>query len=346
MASVWTDTHGQELVALPGLVSISEIGSRLRGSSLAFAGRRVGGSAGRQVARRQTGGMFAAHQQTRHSLRFDWALQGADAIALDADVAVVIDVLSFTTTLTVALDGGTTVLPYRWNDSNAANFARQHDAVLAVGRSKAEAGQISLSPATLRTARPPERLVLPSPNGSTIAHHLSERAHTVLGASLRNASAVAQWISDHHDPATSRVAVIAAGERWPDDSLRPGVEDLWGAGALIAALRVRGWTSYSPEAQTAAAAWTSVAAEAVAALSDCASGRELIDLGYDHDVAIAAEVDQSGTVPLLHEHQFQDARITNGSTRRRRQLEEPSAIETLLDSKAAEAGSGIDATPQ
>lgn len=299
MASVWTDTHGQELVALRGLVSIPEIGSRLNGSSLAFADR--------QVARRQTGGMFAAHQQTRHLLRFDWALQGADAIALDADVAVVIDVLSFTTTLTVALDGGTTVLPYRWNDSNAANFARQHDAVLAVGRSKAEAGEISLSPATLRTARPPERLVLPSPNGSTIAHHLSERAHTVLGASLRNASAVAQWISDHHNPATSSVAVIAAGERWPDDSLRPGVEDLWGAGALIAALRVRGWTSYSPEAQTAAAAWTSVAAEAVAALSDCASGRELIDLGYDDDVAIAAEVDQSGTVPLLHEHQFQDA---------------------------------------
>ena len=62
MASVWTDTHGQELVALRGLVSIPEIGSRLNGSSLAFAGR--------QVARRQTGGMFAAHQQTRHLLRF------------------------------------------------------------------------------------------------------------------------------------------------------------------------------------------------------------------------------------------------------------------------------------
>ena len=85
--------------------------------------------------------MFAAHQQTAHLLRFDWALQGADAIALDAEVAVVIDVLSFTTTLTVALDGGTTVLSYRWNDSNAANFARQHDAVLAVGRSKQKPGR-------------------------------------------------------------------------------------------------------------------------------------------------------------------------------------------------------------
>jgi 2-phosphosulfolactate phosphatase len=101
--------------------------------------------------------------------------------------------------------------------------------------------------------------------------------------------------------------VIASGERWPDDSLRPGVEDLWGAGALIAALRARGWSSYSPQAQTAAAARRSVAADALSALPDCASGRELIDLGYDDDVAIAAEVDDSGTVPLLHEHQFLDA---------------------------------------
>lgn len=251
--------------------------------------------------------MFAAHQQARHLLRFDWALQGADAIALDADVVVVVDVLSFTTTLTVALDRGTAVLPYRWNDGSAADFARQHDAVLAVGRSEAQAGQFSLSPATLRTAPPPERLVLPSPNGSAIAHHMGGRARTVLGASLRNASAVARWIRDHHDPATCSVAVIAAGERWPDDSLRPGVEDLWGAGALFTALAVRGWTSSSPEAQTAAAAWTSFAAEARAALSDCASGRELTDRGYADDVEIAAEVDQSATIPLLCDHQFTDA---------------------------------------
>jgi 2-phosphosulfolactate phosphatase len=104
--------------------------------------------------------MFAVHRQTAHLLRFDWALQGADAIALDADVAVVIDVLFFTTTLTVALDGGTSVLPYRWNDGNAANFARQHDAVMAVGRSKAEAGQISLSLATLGRSHGHHRALL------------------------------------------------------------------------------------------------------------------------------------------------------------------------------------------
>jgi len=256
---------------------------------------------------RQTASMFAAHSQTPYSLRFDWALQGADAIALDADVAVLIDVLSFTTTLTVALDGGTTVLPYRWNDNTAVDYAREHDAVLAVARSKAGAGQISLSALTLRTTRPPERLVLPSPNGSTIAHHLSGRAHAVIGASLRNTSVVAQWISDHHDPAASSVAVIAAGERWPDGSLRPAVEDLWGAGAVITALRSRGWVSCSLEARTAAAAWSSVADDVAAALADSASGRELTEQGYAEDVAIAAEVDRSRSVPLLFEQRFMAA---------------------------------------
>jgi len=242
--------------------------------------------------------------QGRHRVRFDWAGQGASAVTVDADVAVVVDVLSFTTTLTVALDRGTVVLPYRWNDDGAADYARQHDAVLAVGRSAATAGQISLSPGTVRNASPPTRLVLLSPNGSTIAHDLAETGVTCVGASLRNASAVAEWISRHHDPATATVAVIAAGERWPDGSLRPAVEDLWGAGALITALHTHGWPTGSPEAQAAAAAWQCISTDVTSALFASASGRELADQGYAEDVTIAAEVDRSHSVPLLCNHRF------------------------------------------
>ena len=100
--------------------------------------------------------------------------------------------------------------------------------MLAVGRSQAGPGQISLSPVSLRTTTPPRRLVLPSPNGSTIASRLEGDGAAVLGASMRNAAAVSRWIARHHDPATT-VAVVAAGERWPDGQLRPAVEDLWGA---------------------------------------------------------------------------------------------------------------------
>lgn len=188
-------------------------------------------------------------RQDRHRIRFDWGRQGADAVTVGADVGVVVDVLSFTTTLTVALDRGATVLPYRWDGGGAVDYARQQDAVLAVGRSEATKGQISLSSGTVRCARPLERLVLPSPNGSTIAHDLAEISTTCVGASLRNATAVAEWISQHHEPATATVAVIAAGERWPDGSLRPAVEDLWGAGAVIAALHTHGWPTGSPQPQ-------------------------------------------------------------------------------------------------
>jgi 2-phosphosulfolactate phosphatase len=74
----------------------------------------------------------------------DWGTPGA--IGPGCDVAVIIDVLSFTTTLTVAVDRGTVVFPYRWHDDTAEGFAAERDATLAVGRSRAVRGQVSLSP--------------------------------------------------------------------------------------------------------------------------------------------------------------------------------------------------------
>jgi 2-phosphosulfolactate phosphatase len=72
-------------------------------------------------------------------------------VAPDAHVAVIVDVLSFTTTLSVAIDAGIEVLPYRWRDASAVRYAADHDAVLAVGRSSAKPGSISLSPGTIRS---------------------------------------------------------------------------------------------------------------------------------------------------------------------------------------------------
>ncbi|MFC5382078.1 2-phosphosulfolactate phosphatase [Aquipuribacter nitratireducens] len=250
-----------------------------------------------------------AHRQDGHRVRHDWGLTGARAIALDVDIAVVVDVLSFTTTLSVATDAGVHVLPYRWDDHDAdpdaEQFAAEHRAVLAVGRRVAQPGQVSLSPATVHAADPsPARLVLPSPNGSTIAHHLAGVADVVVGACLRNATAVAEWVDQHYDHRSARVAVISAGERWPDGSLRPAVEDLWGAGAMLRALADREWHDLSPEANLAAAASQAVAPDLAAQLTACASGRELHHGGFGADVDIAAEVDHSTSVPVLRGHAF------------------------------------------
>lgn len=251
-----------------------------------------------------------SHRQQAYDVRFEWGLAGATAIAPGADIAVVVDVLSFTTTLSVALDAGTEVFPYRWKDDSAVTFAQQHDAVLAVRREEAGPGDISLSANTIRMANPTPRLVLPSPNGSTISWYLASIVPTILAASLRNADAVAEWIFAHRDPETRTVAVIAAGERWPDDALRPCAEDLWGAGAVLSTLRARGSASFSPEADVARHAYLGVADDLPVQLRACASGRELIDHGYAIDVEVAGEIGQSRSVPILREGRFVQAPST------------------------------------
>lgn len=55
-------------------------------------------------------------------------------MATRADVSVVVDVLSFSTSVTVAVGRGIRVFPYRWKGNRAEDFARENDAVLALGR--------------------------------------------------------------------------------------------------------------------------------------------------------------------------------------------------------------------
>lgn len=247
------------------------------------------------------------HRQTGHDVRFDWGLDGALAVAAGADVAVVVDVLSFTTAVGVALDAGVDVLPYRWADATARAFAERHHATLAVPRSAAGPGDVTLSPASIRAATGARRLVLPSPNGSTICWHLAEHVPTVLAASLRNASAVARWVAGQASAGSLTVAVVAAGERWPGGALRPAVEDAWGAAAVLRGLR---GGSPSPEAQSVAALVPP--GDVGLALAGCATGRELIADGYADDVRIAAEVDVSDVVPRLVDGRFVDGRSVDG----------------------------------
>lgn len=251
--------------------------------------------------------MNPEHRQLPYNIRFDWGRTGADVITPGADISVVVDVLSFTTSLSIAIDAGINVFPYDRYDTSADQYAKEKNATLAVRRGAHAAGSVSLSPDTIRSAHGMTRLVLPSPNGSTIARALNASASHCLGASLRNAHAVASWIAQNFSPGTV-VSVIAAGERWPDGSLRPAAEDLWGAGAVIAHLldECPNWTP-SPEAELAALAWRGVADRISTVLHQSASGRELIALGYAVDVEIAAEVDKSQSVPLLIGDRFQHA---------------------------------------
>lgn len=254
--------------------------------------------------------MNPAHRQRGHQVRFDWGPTGAAAIAEGADLAVVVDVLSFTTTLCVAAERGITVLPYRWQDDRAASYAASRSAALAVGRVEARSLQdaggaaVSLSPFAMARATGIDRVVLPSPNGSSIAFGLADAGAVVVGACLRNRTAVARWVASQPD---RTLAVVAAGERWPDGSLRPCAEDIWGAGSVLAALVDLGVSGLSPEARLAEQAFRACEGSLVEALHGCAGGHELVVADFAEDVDVAAELDVADVVPVLVADAFRPA---------------------------------------
>jgi 2-phosphosulfolactate phosphatase len=248
--------------------------------------------------------------QQDHGVRFEWGPTGAQQLAPEAACLVVVDVLSFTTSVTVAVEAGIKVFPYAWRDETAAAFAQNKAAALAMGRRAAtSASPWSLSPAALRQAPFTPRLVLPSPNGSAIAAAAGDSI--VVAGCLRNATAVGRWLAQRgYGTAKRPVVVIAAGERWPDGSLRPALEDLLGAGAIIAALESQGVGPLSCEAAAARTSFTQTV-DVVRAVAACSSGLELALSGFADDVAIATELDASAIVPVLTDGAFDH--ITDGA---------------------------------
>ncbi len=240
-------------------------------------------------------------RQDGHLVRCEWGPVGAARVGAGSAV-VVVDVLSFTTSVSVLVERGTAVYPAAWRDSRVEKLAREHGAALAVGRTEvSEANPWSLSPAALLRATAPDRIVLPSPNGSAIAVGASG---LVLAACLRNAGAVAGWLRQHGYGAQRPLCVVPAGERWPDGSLRPALEDLLGAGAVLAALDVPA-EMLSPESAAARALFTSLDESSLAAsVRRCASGQELIGRGYAEDVEVAVQLNAARLVPVLQDGCF------------------------------------------
>ena len=236
--------------------------------------------------------------------RFEWGEAGIRRLAPHADVLVVVDVLSFATAVDVAVGRDATIYPYRWRGATAESFARKVGAILAADRTRRDvSAPYSLSPHSLRTIPKGTRLVLPSPNGATLVLLAAELCQIVLAGCLRNATAVATACRE----LGGTVAVIAAGERWLDaesesGTLRPAVEDLVGAGAILTALHP---LRPSPEAIAAIAAFHAAATDLSGFLNACSSGRELRERGFIPDVDLAAQIDVSQSVPRLSEGAFE-----------------------------------------
>lgn len=212
-----------------------------------------------------------------------------------AEVYVLVDVLSFSTCVDIALGCGAAILPFRFKDQRAAAYAREHQALLAAGRG--EAG-FSLSPASLQSLPAGTRLVLPSPNGATLSLLTGETV--TVCACLRNARAVAEWIQKQ---GYERVQLVPAGERWPNGSLRPALEDWLGAGAVLSHLT----GDFNPDAEVARHAFHAQRDQLNRLIQNCPSGQELMQRGFAQDVQLALERDTSQIVPVLQGQTYLDA---------------------------------------
>jgi 2-phosphosulfolactate phosphatase len=99
----------------------------------------------------------------------------------------------------------------------------------------------------------------------------------VVAGALRGADAIARWSLERQAERGGRfvIAVVAAGVRQPDGSLRFAVEDLLAAGAVIDAIAALGIDHQSPEAAAAAAAYSGLRNATRHLVTASVSAREL-----------------------------------------------------------------------
>lgn len=228
----------------------------------------------------------------------EWGAKGIEALIDRVDVFVIVDVLSFSTCVDIAVARGASVHPFAFKDDTAIAYARSIGGTCASPtRSKTE---LSLSACSLQVIEAGTKLVLPSPNGSQLSK-LTHNKPTFAGC-LRNASAVALAAQERGE----RIAIISAGERWPDESIRFSIEDWLGAGAIIKELNGKP----SSEAELAASSFASVD-DLGSVLSSCSSGMELIERGFPEDVELAAQLNVSTCAPMLVKGAYQNVDSVN-----------------------------------
>lgn len=228
------------------------------------------------------------YNQKEFTIRTEWSLHGIEQLSKISDVIIIIDVLSFSTCVDIVTNNQALVFPYQWKDESALEYAKKHNAILA--NTKRESDEYSLAPSSLVSIPQNTKIVLPSPNGSTLS--LSTGNCLTLCGCLRNAKSVAEYAMKKG----KNIALIPAGEKWVDRTLRPAFEDLLGAGAIINYLE----GSLSPESLTAKLLFENTKNQLFDYVSNCSSGKELIGRGFTYDVELACEFNISDSVPFLN----------------------------------------------
>ena len=217
----------------------------------------------------------------------EWGIDGINKYSSISDITIIVDILSFSTCVDIALSQKAIVYPYVYKYDSAIEYAAANDAVLAsFNRSR---DKFSLSPLSLKKISEGTRIVLPSPNGSELS--LCSLSKVTLCACFRNYRVVAEYANS----ISENIVVIPAGEKWPNGTIRFAIEDYLGAGALLSELK----GELSAEANAAKKLFESLKPELKHIISGSLSGRELIEKGFPEDVDLALELNAGRSVPVL-----------------------------------------------
>lgn len=242
--------------------------------------------------------------QSEFNIKLEWGLPGIEQLAPLSDAIIIVDILSYSACVDIAVSNEAIIYPYKYKDESAIEYAKIIGAELA-DRNRNSSGY-TLSPLSLINIPSGTKLVLPSPNGSTLSL-ATGNIPTICGG-LRNAKAVAEYARS----IGKNISVIPAGERWQEQflsggSIRFAIEDLIGAGAIISYLK----GNLSPESKSALAVYESVKENLLEEIKNCSSGKELIERGFEEDVNLACEFNVSDCVPVLIEGAYRNINRTS-----------------------------------
>jgi len=220
---------------------------------------------------------------------------------LAGKTAVVIDVLRATTTVVTALAcGAVEVLPFLNVEDARAKAQTAGDKVLLGGERgglRIEGFQLGNSPAEYNERTVRDRTVIFTTTNGTRAMQRCKLAKRVLIAGFVNLSAICRELVDE-----TEIDIVCAGT---DGHVTR--EDTLLAGAIVDDLsRITGMTLVTnDQADIACDAWRSAVGDLTGAsplsqaLRASRGGRNLIDIGHENDIDLAAQIDQFDLVAEL-----------------------------------------------
>jgi 2-phosphosulfolactate phosphatase len=151
-------------------------------------------------------------------------------------------------------------------------------------------------------------VVLTTTNGTQALDRTRQAARVLIGAFV-NLTALSSKLAG--EPSVDLVCAGTDG--------RPTSEDVLFAGAVVAKLATDSSWQLNPHTRSAREAWlevvadpTAIPARLLAALGQSRGGQNLLAIGMQHDLSLAAEIDRFSLVPSFD---TRNGRITASDTR-------------------------------